>query len=484
MYLKLTTISSSTTTKKRESYLSNHPTSERKGKNMPVRPKAIFIGPQVIGEHLAKLRKDWEFVSLVDNIASLWEGLNNQSIDDNVQAIVTLDGFFKPDSDDDASFEQLVAMMSPHCFFVILAYRPEYEGQIRSRISAEAHAVGNGDNEEYYFVDPKRPNLSIDRALAEYISNTDNRDVAAILDGREIETDNSSDLAQTSEPAAPVTDYSFDEIESDRLGQVVAITSSKGGSGKSTVATTLATYLAHSSINSVKEEKEERPLKIVILDLDVRDGQIGFLTGNLQPSVIHMRTNGITQETLEETIIHSERLKVDLLLAPKRPRVSDDTPAEFYLELIQFLKKFYDYVILDTSVNYLDPLLEKVAYPLSDQIIFVSDIVVHSVYSMTRWIQEVTKPKEQHGMGIDKKKIGIVVNKSMANINMSGEKIARSALGLPVLTVIPNNAKLLAHAANLQSMEAILRHNDIRAAIKLLARRIVGRKYKLSDDVS
>jgi len=451
---------------------------------MPVRPKAIFVGPAKLGEHLEKLRKGWDFVSIVPDIASLWNGLNNQTIDDNVQVIITLDGFFKPDSEEDSSFEQLVAMMSPHCFFLIVSYMPEYESQMRSRISSESHAVGNGGNEEYFFVDPKRPNLTIDRALAEYIKNTENKEVAAILDGREIEQDPATQELQEVQPAPVATDYNFDDIESDKLGQVVAITSSKGGSGKSTVATTLATYLAHSSINSVKEGLEEKPLKICILDLDVRDGQIGFLTGNLQPTVLHMRSHGIDPQTLSETIIYSERLKVDLLLAPKRPRLSDDTPAEFYLELIQFLKRFYDYVILDTSVNYLDPLLEKVAYPIADQIIFVSDIVVHSVYSMTRWIQEVTKPKSQQGMGIDKKKIGIVVNKSMANISMSGEKIAKSALGLPVLTVIPNNAKLLAHAANLQSMEQVLRHADIKNSIRLLARRIVGKKYKLTDNVS
>lgn len=452
---------------------------------MPVTPKAIFIGPEIVSNHLIKIRKDWDFVASVETIADLWDGLNNQTIDDNVQIIITLDGFFKPNEDDDRSFEQLVAMMSPHCFFAIISYRPDQEAHIRSRINAESYAIGNGDNEEYYFINPKNPNVDIDNAVAHYINNSDNREVAAILDGRDVEEIyNENEEPQEVEPAPQATDYNFDDIESDRLGQVVAITSSKGGSGKSTVATTLATFLAHSSINSVREEKEERPLKVVILDLDVRDGQIGFLTGNLSPTVIHMRSNGISEETLSETVIHSDRLKVDLLLAPKRPRVADDTPPEFYLELIQYLKRLYDYIILDTSVNYLDPLLEKVAYPIADQIVFVSDIVVHSVYSMTRWIQEVTKSKAQHGMGIDKKKIGIVVNKSMANINMSGEKIARSALGLPVLTVIPNNAKLLAHAANLQSMEAILRHNDIRAAIQLLARRIVGKKYKLSDNVS
>lgn len=453
---------------------------------MPIRPKAIFVGPEQIGESLAKKRTDWDFVHIVPKISELWAGLNNQTIDNDVQVMITLDGFFRPEENgkdqEDKSFEELVAIMSPYCFFGILNYYPNHEDEMRRRIeSAQLSVTDTGAHQEYFFIDPKRPNISLDRAVEYYIKNSQNIANAAILDGREPEEE--SAIEEELEPVQ-VTNYNYNDVESEYMGQVLAITSSKGGSGKSTIATTLGTYLAHSSINSVKEGKEERPLKIVILDLDVRDGQIGFLTGNFSPSVLHMRSSGINEKTLGETIIHSDRLKLDLLLAPKRPRLSDDTPAEFYLELIQFLKIHYDYVILDTSVNYLDPLLEKVAYPISDQIVFVSDIVIHSVFSMTRWIQEVTKTKEKQGMGIDPKKIGIVVNKSMANINMSGEKIARSALGLPVLTVVPNNAKLLAHAANLNTMEAVLQHNDIRMAIRLLARRIVGRKYKLSDNVS
>ena len=134
-------------------------------------------------------------------------------------------------------------------------------------------------------------------------------------------------------------------------------------------------------------------------------------------------------------------------------------------------------------MNYLDPLLEKVAYPIADQIVFVTDIVVNSVYSMTRWVQEVTNPKEKLGMNIPKSKIGIVVNKSMTNVAMDPKKIKQSAINLRILTIIPNNAKLMAHSANMQSMELVLKHNDIREAFRRLARTVSGKYYKLSDNV-
>lgn len=450
-------------------------------------PKAIFIGPAALGNIIVQKYSPngstpkFNFIAQVDDIASLWSGLEEQTIDNDVQAIITTDLLYDPSGDTDA-FEQLVAIMAPYCYFGVISYRAQYQAQIQDSISAHSGAIGNSESPLYYFVDKDSPTRSLNETIAHYIAHTNNISVADILAGK---NSKQNEVVET-QPEPVQNQNQYNTLNNDGtkyLGRVLAVTSSKGGSGKSTVATTLATYIAHASENSVKEGLEERPLKVILVDLDVRDGQIGFLTGNFKPTVIKMRTHGINDEMLVQTAIHVERLKIDVMLAPRRPRMSDDTPPEFYLELIQFLKERYDYVILDTSVNYLDPLLEKVAYPIADQIIFVTDIVINSVYSMTRWVQEVTKPKEENGMGISKRKIGVVVNKSMTNIAMDFTKLEQGAGGLKIITIIPNNAKLMAHSANMQSMELTLRHNDIRQAFRNLAKAIVGRSYKLSDNV-
>ena len=243
----------------------------------------------------------------------------------------------------------------------------------------------------------------------------------------------------------------------------------------------LASFLAHASTASVKKNVEDRALKVLILDLDIRDGQLGFLTGNTSPTMLNLRAKDINMKTVKETVIESSRLRCDLMLAPKRPRNADDIPPEFFVELVGYLRKMYDYIIMDTSVNYLDPLLEKVAYPMADQIIFVCDVVVQSVFSMTRWIQEVTQPQENGGMGISRKKIGIVVNKAKGDVNMPAEKIKTASLNIPILTSVPDAGKLFAHSANMQSMEVVLRNKDVYKAIRRLARSVVVRRYRLTD---
>lgn len=443
-----------------------------------IRPRAIFIGVPQVGDALAKVRKEWEFLPSVPDIGSLWEGLTNGTIDNNIQVILILDTFFDP-SGEDTSFEKLVVNMSPYCLFGVVNYKPSLHEQIKERVDYESYSTSASESVLYFYIDPQAPNKSLDNAVREFVAKSSATDAIAILTGRDLDAKSHEEELKVG-PASS----SLGEVEPDNqyLGQIVAVTSSKGGSGKSTVSTTLASYIAHASEAAALKGLESRPLKVLILDLDIRDGQLGFLTGNSKPTVINLRLNGVNDQTITETVIHSNRLKVDLLLAPKRPRNSDDTPPDFYIDLLTQLRRRYDYVFLDTSVNYLDPLLEKVAYPVSDQIIFVTDIVVNSVFSMTRWIQEVTKPRPQGGMGINPSKIGIVVNKALADVNMSSEKIELSALGLPIISVIPSNPKLVAHSANMQSIELLLKHPEIRGSIQRLARAIVGSKHKLSDD--
>ena len=444
---------------------------------MAKRPTAIHIGRQNIGDYLQRKITDWDFLPTQNSIAEFYDALRNQSITNEIHAIFIIDSEFDP-TGVDTEFETFVSTMGEYCFVGILNYRSEYRAQMRDRIETAAYSNGVQGESRYYFIEKEKSLQSIQQSLQSFIKEAPagNEAVRAFLgyDSRPEPVHNEPVVTQ------PVEEPQKQE-NNPYLGQVVAVTSSKGGSGKSTVAVSLATYLAHASENSYKEGLAPRPLKVAILDLDIRDGQLGFLTGTTKPTVLTIRSEEVSKESIEKTAIHSSRLKCDLFLAPKRPRASDDTPPAFYAELIQMLKTMYDYIILDTSVNYLDPLLESVAYPIADQIVFVTDMAVNSIFSMSRWIREVTNPTTNKGMGISSKKIAVVVNKALTEVNMPGQKIKQAALQLPIITAIPNNPKLVTHAANANSMEMLLKHQDMEPAIRRIALSIVGKtKYPLS----
>lgn len=451
-------------------------------------PNVIYIGPAAVGDAIARMRQDWNFFPHVPDISTFRAGLSNGSIDNDIQIVMIVDKFFDPQARD-TSFEKLVASLSPYCMFCVISYSTELKSSILERVEHEQFTTSYPDG-KIYFVDYSRPNKTIDEAVDNFLSDpsADAEDAAVIISGGSY----SQKAPQESDPtdSAPIQVSAPPIMKGDTLGQVIAVTSSKGGSGKSTVSITLATYLAHSSLNSVKEglpdksgQPVKKPLKVLLLDLDVRDGQVGFFTGFWKPTVMKLRRYGISREQIEETKIYDEGLKIDVMLAPRRPRSAEELPPEFYVELITHLRSMYDYIILDTSVNYLDPLLEKVAYPMSDLIVMVTEVVSTSVFSMARWVQEVTSPLDQNGMNIPKRKIGIVVNKSLKSVNMTGKKIAENAQEVPIVSVIPSNQRLIAHATNVNSMEVLLEHDDLRPSFARLAESIVGDKYPLSKTV-
>lgn len=446
-------------------------------------PRAVFIGPENVGNVLVTSKPSWKWYPSVPDIEQFWTLVQNGSISPDVECILVIDSFFDPKGND-VAFEQFVSTSCPHTFVGIVNYHPSLNDQMRETISKLIESSDSDGFANFYFIDTRGFKKSFDFALNAYASNSSSDPrVAAILKG--IDPDEIRKVEPVVEEAEEIEFTVDPELEeSPYLGQVVAVTSSKGGSGKSTVTMTTATYLAHSSVNSVRQGLEERPLKILVLDLDVRDGQTGFMTGDSSPTVLKLMNEGISKKTIESTVIHKKNLKLDILLAPKRPRLSDEIPIEFYVELISNLKKMYDYVFLDTSVNYLDPLLEKVAYPMADQIVFVTDMGLNSVFSMTRWVKEVTSPRENGGMGINKNKIGIVVNKSISDVNMTASKIRQSAVGIPVVTAVPSSPKLVTNSLNLRSMERLLQHEAMFNSFSKLARGIVGKKYNLSDDVT
>lgn len=465
-----------------------------------MRPRAMFVGPEqvsnVIRDHACP---DWDWYR-VDTLQDVIAGSRDGDDYSDINMIILVDRMFEKEFNPEREFETIVASFGTSKIVTILQYNSSLQYNIENSVAAYAKDKGIGEV-SMNFVGADYES-AIPRIIHNYVNDPYADDWNKAVISNRVTIDENGQVVSiaadetTGEEWDDGSNYFEEQVDDTQyLGQIIAVTSSKGGSGKSTVAVTLASYLAHSSMRSVETGAVDRPLKVAILDLDIEDGQIGFIAGSIQPTILNMRTRGISQAAFEDTVIKSKRLGVDLILAPKRPRSSADTPPQFYREVIDFLKQRYDYVILDTSVRYMDPLLEQVAYPMADAIVFVTDIVIQSVMSMTRWVQEVTWPVEKNGMGIPASKIGLVVNKAIADVHMNGTRIAKAAPGVAVVSVIPNNAKLMAHAANLQAMQVVLNHPEIRKSYKRIADAIMGKRYdkhlvdttkgeryKLSDD--
>lgn len=461
------------------------------------KPKCIVLGPKKFYDFFASTSRaeEWDFVGYAENVADFWERIsiedvsNPNRLDSDFQILITVDVLYNPDdqkirmagNEDDNSLETLIATVAQNdaVAVMIAQMKPDVEAQMRMAIKNVCQIYDLDTAVKYWFIPKKGVNKYIDIALDEFVASATDRNVAQIISGVEEEEEPQDDFTLT-EVETPILD---DFVDEGRLGKVVAITSSKGGSGKSTVAILLATYLGYASESATKEGLESRPLKVCLVDLDTRDSQVGFFIGALRPNVSQLVAKGVSHKNIQDTVINVPRLKIDTILAPRRPRYANDIPPTFYKDLIIALRREYDVVILDTSVSYLDPLLEKVAYPLADLIVFVTNMAAPSVLGMSRWIRETTTPVAKGGSGIAKNKMGVVVNAAMDNINMPPKQITAASMGLPILTFISNNAKLTTHALNIQSMEKVLLHDAMREAVGELATAIIGNDYKLSANL-
>jgi len=288
------------------------------------------------------------------------------------------------------------------------------------------------------------------------------------------------------QPAADVRSYEQAQVYADSVleqvnawatkrsdalpGQMtISSMSSKGGSGKSTTALLLAATIAKASAAAGE------PKKVCLVDLDTRDGQVASLIGQYMPTSINIRVMpNWDADTVTANLVHDKRLGIDALLAPVRPRNADDVGPDFYRHIIGVLQTTHDVVVLDCSVNYLDPLL-GVAFAMSDEILFVTTLATTSVQGMARSLTELFADPSDGGLGVPREKVGIVANQVLNNVGMGKDKLLKAAIGAPLVGQIPSDQDAVLVATNSNRMHELLKHPRIGpAAFKLAVNCLPG----------
>ena len=144
-----------------------------------------------------------------------------------------------------------------------------------------------------------------------------------------------------------------------KQAKVITVTSAKGGTGKTTIALSLAGILSN------------KKLKTIIVDMDLHSGVVSASL-NLKPTkdiynlVNDYMNHGLKE--LEEYIIKYHDY-IDVLSAPKDPR-SVGKISTYYIDLIlKKLKYRYDIILIDT--NHIIDDINLITFDNSDNIIYV-----------------------------------------------------------------------------------------------------------------
>lgn len=427
--------------------------------------KVIIVGPESIHNFFTSYYKDWDTQVPTERVADVWTGLNNGSLSDESKVVIFTDVEFGDPTEYSGIVEAIALFASEAVVLVIL-----YDENNYAKLQADVVEHQRSTNR------PEFPFFPISAAsnLEEEISNAFNY-YATYINNPNAGANQQNETQQYAEDNHFNAHQEISTTTGKKRGLVVASTSSKGGSGKTTVGMLTGGMFHLASKTAMEQGLRDKPLKVCLVDMDIRDGQIGFIIRQLSPTALNVfLLPEKNQQVIQENLVFDDDLQVHTLLAPKRAMNADFLTPEFYVYIIDQLAEMYDVVILDTSVDYTDVLLSKVVFPMSDAIMFVTNLSVGSVYGMNRWMEEVTTDASEGGPGISKSKIGIVVNQALPNL-IDMEVVRDAAVGAEILVTIPMDLTgNVTTASNTNRMSHILKyHKDISPAYYSIIRQLM-----------
>ena len=155
---------------------------------------------------------------------------------------------------------------------------------------------------------------------------------------------------------------------SQAAGIVLTVFGAKGGIGKSTIATNIASAIA-----------QETDLSVLIMDLDTRFGDIAIMM-DIEPRFTVSDLAGsidvLDRETFRSALMEHDS-GVSVLSAPEHPSEWRNISADQMTELIQFGARLFDYVILDTPGTLND--IVATAIEVAHKVLVVSSLDMASI---------------------------------------------------------------------------------------------------------
>ena len=209
-------------------------------------------------------------------------------------------------------------------------------------------------------------------------------------------------------------------------GTVITVFGAKGGIGKTTIATNLATALVQKTNQSV-----------VVLDLDTRFGDVAILMDiPVERSIADLAIpeDEIGREFLEECI-YTHNTGVAILPAPIRPTDWRSVHAGHIERIVNLLCQTHDYVILDTPGTFNDIVAR--ALELATMVVLVATVDMAALKDTLLAIDML------RSWNFPQEKIKLVINATNDATNVQPNEVKRM-LGRDVFWSIPYDRNISA----------------------------------------
>jgi len=230
-------------------------------------------------------------------------------------------------------------------------------------------------------------------------------------------------------------------------GRVIAVTSPKGGVGKTTVAANLAIGLGKIA-----------PMSTVLVDLDVQFGDVASAL-NIMPE--HTLSDAVTGAAAQDTMVLKAFLSVHsasiyALCTPASPAEADRISAGQVSHMLEQLASEFQFVVIDTAPGLGEHTLA--ALEAATDVVFLSGMDVPGVRGLRKEIDVLSElqmlPGARH----------VVVNMADRHSGLAVQDV-EATIRTPVDVVVPRS-KAVAYATN--KGEPILQENSRDKAAKAL----------------
>jgi pilus assembly protein CpaE len=244
--------------------------------------------------------------------------------------------------------------------------------------------------------------------------------------------------------------------EKKRFGRLYSFFSAKGGTGSTVVSTNFAVSLF---------EQTKKPT--ILVDLDMQLGEVSLFLG-LKPAfnIVDVADNiHRMDEALLKGFIKKHASGLDVLAAPDSlDKVESVGPSQI-VQILQFLKSCYEYVVVDTSNTFDDHTVS--ALDQSSTIFLISNTDLPSLRNAQRCLSIFER------MGYKKEKIKLLINRYQKSLEIRSKDI-EDTLSFPVSWFFPNDWSTIMNAVNSGVPLSTVNHSEIAGSFASFVQQVAG----------
>ncbi|HEX9775711.1 MAG TPA: AAA family ATPase [Actinomycetota bacterium] len=203
--------------------------------------------------------------------------------------------------------------------------------------------------------------------------------------------------------------------------KVITVFSSKGGCGKSFVASNLAVALA-----------QKTGEKVAMIDLDLQFGDLAIMLQLFPARTIFDAAQNL--DRLDEEALQGymtpHRSNVMLLAAPLEPGIEETISADAVTRIVGLARNVFRYVVIDCPPSFTDHVLA--ALDVSDECILMTSMDVPSIKNMKLSLQTLQL------LGFGRDRIRLVLNRADSRVGLTVQAVEKT-LGTNVDVSVPSS---------------------------------------------